>query len=241
MLIFWDIDGVILHCGAAGTEALINTFYKLYGIEDAFSGMLIGRAMDRTLLNRVFEKYAIPETDLPKIEKEYVEQLKSILAGIDDLTALPGVRVLLDVCELKGEIAGQARNDKGVHSLITSNLFVGARTKLESVGLWTRVDGTHYFTGGGFGDYPEEKWDTAERARKELEDLLERNIPPHEVVLIGDSVYDIQTARACGYRVISVCTGFTPAEMLREANPDAIFKDLSETERIIRKIEEFSV
>jgi phosphoglycolate phosphatase len=226
-LFFWDIDGVILHCGAAGTEALINTFNKLYGIEDAFSGMLIGRAMDRTLLNKVFEKYEIPETDLAEIEQEYVEQLKSILSWVDDLTPLLGVRELLDTSQF-------------THSLITSNLFVGARTKLEAVGLWTRADGTPYFTGGGFGDYPEEKWDTAERARKELEDLLKRNIPPHEVVLIGDSVYDIKTARACGYHVVSVCTGFTSEEMLREANPDTIFKDLSDTKTVACVIEEIA-
>jgi phosphoglycolate phosphatase-like HAD superfamily hydrolase len=226
--------------------------------------MLIGRAMDRTLLNKVFEKYSIPESDLQKIETEYVKQLKGILLSLSSceelsscaersgvtgsiaadgfrdcarndkvLPALPGVR------ELLGEIAGQAGSDAAVNSLITSNLFVGARTKLEAVDLWTRADGTHYFTGGGFGDYPEEKWDTAERARKELEDLLKRNIPAHDVVLIGDSVYDIKTARACGYRVISVCTGFTPAELLREAKPDAIFKDLSDTKAVLDIIEDF--
>ena len=51
-LIFWDIDGTIMHCGSDGTKAL-TTFFQLYGIENAFTKVGIGSAMDSVILDRI--------------------------------------------------------------------------------------------------------------------------------------------------------------------------------------------
>jgi phosphoglycolate phosphatase-like HAD superfamily hydrolase len=42
MLIFWDIDGTLMHCGSDGTKALNRAFRDLCGIRDAFQNAGIG-------------------------------------------------------------------------------------------------------------------------------------------------------------------------------------------------------
>lgn len=47
---------------------------------------------------------------------------------------------------------------------------------------------------------------------------------PEEAVFIGDTVYDIQSARAAGVRVIAVGWGAHPVQMLRAESPDWLFE-----------------
>jgi phosphoglycolate phosphatase-like HAD superfamily hydrolase len=218
-LIFWDIDGTLLYCGAAGSRALRRTFLELYGLEDAFEGLTVGWSMDGTVLARVFERFGIPPSDLAKIEKNYAENLRTTLADEPRRCVLPGVRALL-------------ADARCTHSLLTSNLRIGADIKLASVGLLLDGAGCPFFVGGGFGDMQGEKWDAAEHARQEIEALTGAGIAPDEVTLIGDAVYDVETARRCGYRIICVGTGFTPGERLQAEAPDAYFADLSDTEAV---------
>ena len=215
-LIFWDIDGTLLYCGPAGSFALRRTFHELYGLPDAFEGLTVGWSMDGALLARVFARFGIPASDLPHIEEAYAANLREALAEEPRRCVLPGVRTLL-------------ADKRCTHSLLTSNLRIGADTKLDSVGLLQDDAGRPHFTGGGFGDMQGEKWDAAEHARQEIEAITGEGIKPGEVTLIGDAVYDIKTARRCGYRIVCVGTGFTSGERLQAEKPDAFFEDLSDT------------
>lgn len=217
MIIFWDIDGTLMYCGSDGTTALNQTFEHLYGIEDAFHQVGIGRAMDSMILEKIMDKFEISHSDLDKIKERFVEELKEILKNDKDKRALPGIREILYALEREGHI----------NSLLTSNMKVGAETKLKSVKL------NNHFLGGGFGDEKGEKWDMALKAQEEIEHQVGRKFAPSEVVVIGDSVYDIETARKLGYNIISVCTGWTDKKVLEESNPDVLFDDFSSPDAVI--------
>lgn len=58
---------------------------------------------------------------------------------------------------------------------------------------------------------------------------------PAEVILVGDSVVDTQTARNAGMKVAAVTWGFRPEEELRAAGPDYLVHDPLEIVRIIKK------
>jgi phosphoglycolate phosphatase len=45
---------------------------------------------------------------------------------------------------------------------------------------------------------------------------------PQEMAMVGDSVVDIETARAAGCVAIAVSWGFQPVEILEAAQPDAL-------------------
>ncbi|MDR2157290.1 MAG: HAD hydrolase-like protein [Clostridiales Family XIII bacterium] len=226
MLIFWDIDGTLMHCGSDGTQALNQTFQKLYGIDDAFRRAGIGRAQDAVVIDRIMTQNGIPAVDLETIKTVFIDNLQRILNNDNEKRVLPGVRGLLR----------RAAENNILNALLTSNLRAGAECKLRSVDLLTFPDGEPQFIGGGFGDAYGEKWDVAETSRKALERLTGKPIHPSGIILIGDSVYDIKTAKRCGFHSIAAATGWTPPEELDAAAPDMLFADLGDTDAVFAAI-----
>jgi phosphoglycolate phosphatase-like HAD superfamily hydrolase len=221
MLVFWDIDGTLMSCGNDGTKALNKTFLELHGIKDAFLRAGIGNALDFTVLRRIVAECGIRDFDGDAFAAAYVENLKGILARNESKRVMPGVVALLEY----------ARGRAGfTNILLTSNLRAGAEAKLRSVGLWSYFAGARF---GGFGDAPGEKWDAASAAMAEASAFFGRPVSPRDSIVIGDSVYDIRSAKRVGARHIAVATGFNPAEVLAAESPDYLFGDLGDTARVV--------
>ena len=123
-------------------------------------------------------------------------------------------------------VALQARSDV-VLGLLTGNIRVGAKTKLGHFGLW------EYFTCGGFGDEHFDRDDVARMALAEVRTHTGREVDPSDIWVIGDTPLDVQCARAIGAKVIAVATGWHPVAELEACNPDHVFGDLSERERVL--------
>jgi phosphoglycolate phosphatase-like HAD superfamily hydrolase len=66
--------------------------------------------------------------------------------------------------------------------------------------------------------------------------VLGRDFAPDAVVVIGDTPADIECGRAIGAGTIGVATGRYPTAVLRRAGADAVFEDLSDTDAVIRVI-----
>lgn len=113
------------------------------------------------------------------------------------------------------------------NALLTSNLRIGAETKLKSVGL------EHYFHVGGFGDYFGEKWHAAEEGIKEAENYFKVCFSRENIYLIGDSAYDIECAKRLGIKSIGVATGFIDYDVLLSHKPDYIYEDLSNWDQLV--------
>ena len=217
-LIFWDIDGTLMHCGSDGKKALNATFLDLFGVTDAFGAAPIGASMDSVLISSIMESFGIAQGELERIHEYYQKALTRILSEDKKKQILPGVVTLLETID---------REPFFRNALLTSNLKIGALAKLRSVGLHG------YFEVGGFGDEPGEKWDAAERcietARKKYGTVFSRE----QIFLIGDSSYDVSCARKLGIRSIAVATGWMSREELLASRPDHFFEDLAETEQVL--------
>jgi len=219
-LILWDLDGTLMHCGADGTKALNEAFLKLYGVEDAFTKAGIGHAMDAVILDRIMESNGLDKEGLDRVKEEYVASLDSILSRNPNKRILPGVRELLE------HIDG---SENSFNALLTSNLRIGAETKLKSVGL------DRFFQVGGFGDDYGEKWDAALKGIREAEDYYGITFDKENIYIIGDSIYDIECARKIEVVSIGVATGWAGYEMLKSREPDYLYEDLSDWKQIIQK------
>ena len=217
-LILWDIDGTLMHCGSDGTKALNKTFHELYGVENAFSRAGIGSAMDIVILDRIMESFHLDKKDLESVKKVYVGILEEILNENQSKRVLPGVLELLEHINTK---------ENYFNALLTSNLRLGAETKLQSVGL------SKYFLVGGFGDDYGEKWDAALKSISKAEEHYGVNFELENIFLIGDSVYDIECAKRMGIKSIGVATGWMDYEILKKHEPDYLYKDLSNWKDII--------
>jgi phosphoglycolate phosphatase-like HAD superfamily hydrolase len=221
MPVFWDIDGTLMSCGSDGTTALNKTFLDLYGVKDAFRKAGVGSAMDFTVLRRIAAECGIDDFDADALESAYIANLEYILARDESKRVMPGVVALLEY------VRGRAG---WMNLLLTSNLRSGAEAKLRSVGLWSYFAGA---PGGGFGDALGEKWDAARTAIGEVAARKGISPSPRDIVIIGDSAYDIRCAKRLGARHIAVATGFTSAALLAEEEPEYLFDDLSDTARVI--------
>lgn len=218
-LILWDLDGTLMTCGAAGTRALNEAFRRLYGIENAFSKAGVGHAMDAVILDRIMEDNKLDRGGLDRVKEQYVLILQSVLDQNPDKRVLPGVRELLEYID----------GSENIYSaLLTSNLRLGAETKLKSVGL------ERFFHTGGFGDDYGEKWDAALKGIRETEDRYDVSFDKKNIYMIGDSIYDIECARKIGAVCISVATGFAGYDMLKSKEPDYLYEDLSDWKKLLR-------
>ncbi|MDD4566230.1 MAG: HAD family hydrolase [Eubacteriales bacterium] len=220
-LIFWDLDGTLMHCGYDGTKALNDTFQKLYGLEDACLKARVGHSMDSVTLNRIFERYQLDKNELEKVKEEYIHILRRILIQDQNKKILPGIKEILEYTN---------SSDNIFNALLTNNLRRGAETKLESVGL------NHYFSVGGFGDdVLGEKWDAAVIGVRAAESYYSIKFEKENINIIGDSVYDIECAKKINAVSISVATGFTARDTLIAEKPDYFYDDLSAWKSIIQK------
>ncbi len=222
-LILWDIDGTLMYCGSNGTLALNHTIRELYGIEDAFEKAGIGQAMDAVILDRIIKSSRISNADYNEIQKVYARKLSEILVVNPDKRVLPGVVKLLEQIEEHTHL---------YNGILTSNFKLGAQTKLKAVDL------LDYFAVGGYGDDFGEKWDAALLGLNEAEAHYGVTFKPENVYIIGDSQYDISCARRLGMKSIGVATGWTDFETLAESQPDYLFHDLSDYDKIIKLFEE---
>ena len=58
--------------------------------------------------------------------------------------------------------------------------------------------------------------------------MRQTGVPPCDTVMVGDTVYDVEMARAAGVRAIGVGWGYHPPEALAAAGVDAVLGDFSE-------------
>ena len=59
------------------------------------------------------------------------------------------------------------------------------------------------------------------------------DVPPAECVLIGDSINDVQAARAAGFSVLCVTYGYNHGQDIREARPDAVVDSLATLAQVL--------
>ncbi len=221
ILLVWDIDGTLIHCGSCGREALNETFKDLYGIDNAFKYAKIGGAMDSVLLNNIIEKSGISKEDKESIIDKYGKTLMKMLKEYKQNRLLPGIKEILEYTKGHHHI---------YNTLATSNFEIGARIKLDSHGL------NSYFLTGGFGDIEREKWHAVEQAINQTEKHFHISFRKQDIYIIGDTWYDIECANKLGIKSIAVATGWVPYEELVAYHPDFIYRDLSDFNSIMGTI-----
>ena len=53
-------------------------------------------------------------------------------------------------------------------------------------------------------------------------------VDPHHALMLGDSINDVQAARAAGFQIICVSYGYNHGEDIRDASPDAVIDSFAE-------------
>lgn len=220
-LVLFDIDGTLVKVLGAGRRALADAFTRIFERPDAISHLdaewFAGKT-DLFIFRQVALDAGITSWDYDRrysdLEATYLELLRVHVAGHPDAHALPGAEALLAALSADGEPA---------LGLMTGNIEAGARVKLDPFGL------NRFFPSGGFGSDALDRADIGRVARGRFERRLGTSIEPSEVVVVGDTPADVAAARACGFRVLAVASGWSDPQTLQASAPDLFALDLNDT------------
>jgi phosphoglycolate phosphatase-like HAD superfamily hydrolase len=217
-VLLFDIDGTLVRTGGAGGRALNAAWQQLFGDEDAFRDVSFVGSTDERILDEVFLRWrgdAGSPDDRRALLDRYLAFLPRELAT-GDYVVNPGVREALAVLSLLPHVS---------LGLATGNVEKAARMKLTPGAL------NSHFAFGGFGSDARDRADLTEIGVQRGEARLGRAVSREEVVVVGDSVYDVRAAQSIGARSVAVCTGWTDASVLAAENPtlllDALDTDLA--------------
>jgi len=210
-LVFFDINGTIIKRDSRTDVPFSQAVDEFFNIENGMDGVDTTARSDKDVLMEVLENFNIPFSEnlwkgfLGKYERK-LEEFKKTDVWRENADAVKFIKKL---------------HEKGyLLSLISGELSVGAKYKLEKIGVWK------YFPTGGFGEDGLRRFDIADSALSKALEHYKEN--PEKIVVIGDTVLDIQTARHLGAKVISITTGSHSREKLEGESPDFIVDRFSE-------------
>lgn len=211
-LVLFDIDGTLITDRGAARDAFARGLEAVYGYDGDLSRYDFSGRTDPQIARMVLGDHGLTaeaiEMHMPRLWQIYLEGLERN-ATPDRVRALPGIRELVAVLHEHEDV---------LLALLTGNIEPGARLKLGGAAL------NDYFPFGAFGS------DSADR--NELPPIAVRRASEHsghrfdgtDVVIIGDSIYDVRCGVPYGATTIAVASGKTAAETLRAENPVHFFE-----------------
>jgi len=214
-LVLFDIDGTLVHTGHAGTQAFKKTFATEFDLHHGAEKMKFAGRTDVSLVREFFKIHALPETPehFTQFFERYVFWLDHILAHSDGKICHGVPKFIADLLALP---------NPPVLGLLTGNIKLGAELKLRHFGLW------EHFHFGGFADDHEERDHIAAAAFERGKRVLGKNLRAEEIVVIGDTQFDIRCGKFIGAKVLAVATGGATLAELKKHKPDWAVEDLTQ-------------
>lgn len=221
-LILFDIDGTILLGNGSGRRLIEAVLSELCRLPVTTDGVSLSGRTDPLIMRDALALAGLSadaiEFLVPRALEIYVQRATY---GESDFTVLPGVRTLL----------ARLEQDPGVQlGLLTGNLKHTAYLKLQSNGL------SELFPFGAFGSDHANRSQlpaiAAERARK----YCGYAFSGHDIVIVGDSIYDVHCGQNVGAFSVAVATGFTPMEVLAAQKPNVLLRDLTDCAGFFRRV-----
>ncbi|MGB0579533.1 MAG: HAD family hydrolase [Limisphaerales bacterium] len=213
-LALFDIDGTLIHTDGAGMRAFDRAFEIEFGIANAAQEINFAGRTDTGILNDFFAAHEIPSTpdNYRKFYSSYVHWLDLFLTESKGDT-LPGALALLR------EVLGLP--NRPAIGLLTGNIRLGAQIKLRHHRLW------NFFETGAFGCEHANRNELARIAHQRGKKMFGEALSGDQVLVIGDTVRDIECANAINARCLAVATGGGSFEELKAHAPTWTVPDLA--------------
>ncbi|MBI4173908.1 MAG: HAD family phosphatase [Candidatus Aenigmarchaeota archaeon] len=223
-LAIFDIDGTLADLFAVHVAVYKKALKAIYGVEGSlfdiksFSGMPYTDIVKLIAEQKGVDKHVIAAKAgmIPAAFRQLME------SGLDNgsVKVLPGVKGLLRGLEKAGCLV----------AVISGNSRKNSEAILGKAGL------QNYFIANAFGDEAGNRGGVLNLAIERVQQQTGKCMQRSAVCVIDDSVRGIAAGKAIGIRAIAVATGPESYAELEAAKPDAIFKDLTDTEKVLRAI-----
>ncbi len=223
-LIIFDLDQTLVDFIAIHDEAVYRLFKTLFTVEARLTEIdFAGRSLTENFIE-LGKLKGVPEELLEEKGREMIERYERIFAQSMPQDAysyiLPGVKEMLDELFMTDNLVVLYTGDSpGIVKVV-----------LESTGL------DKYFRFSLSGTEVKTRADMVRLAIAEAEKLTGSKFQGKDIVIIGDSVRDIECGKEFNALTIAVATGFHSEEDLRKKAPDYVFKDLTDYKQILQSI-----
>jgi phosphoglycolate phosphatase len=222
-VILFDIDGTLIRSGGAGGKALDDAFEFLFGVKKAFRQISFVGSTDLRIAEDVFQIHfsrSPTHEETQSLFSAYLDRLAHYL-DLCDYEVNPGVKEAIDIFSRRKDTA---------LGLATGNIKGAAFLKL-AAGKMDKA-----FSFGGYGSDAASR--TALTELGALRGCKALNVAREDarVLVLGDSIYDIRSAREIGAISVGVCTGWTDREPLAAENPDHLFDTLANPQVWIKTV-----
>ena len=223
-LVLFDIDGTLITDRGAARDAYGEALRRVYG----YAGDL-GRYDFSGRTDPQITYMVLGDSDLsrPEIDARMGELWEHYLAGLarnatpERVRILPGIDALLRALAARGDV---------MLALLTGNIEPGARIKLGAAGL------NHYFPFGAFGSDSMHREELPPIAIRRASEIDGHRFRGRDVVILGDSIYDVRCGVPHDATTIAIASGKTSAESLRAENPHYLFESAEKAGELIAAI-----
>lgn len=214
-LFLFDIDGTLIK--TRSNDRFAQTINNLHGLKVKIKHDHHG-STDQIILTELLKGESWSHREIMKAMPALMEELDRIHRtsfSPESVKILPGIPNLLAELKKQGQAIG----------LITGNIEVIAKRKLEAVGIYS------YFSLGGFGSDPHTK--RADLVKIAV-DKAQFSDDLQGVYVIGDTPRDIWAAKEAGIiNSVGVANGFRSTKELVDAGAKIVLEDFKDTKKVL--------
>ena len=223
-LVLFDIDGTLVTDGGASRAAFAAALSSVYGYHGDLKRYDFSGRTDPQIAYMVLRDAGY--SDLA-IGAEIRDLWRVYLAGLERNAANGTVKALGGV---KRIVEALHAHDDVVLALLTGNIEPGARLKLAAPQL------NDYFPFGAFGSDSAVREELPPFAVRRAEERFGHRFAGRDVVIIGDSIYDVRCGVPHDATTIAVASGKTAAATLQAENPTHFFDTLDDFDAVMSAV-----
>lgn len=228
-LVLFDIDGTLIQCGKAPRRAITAAMKSVFGTAGEVDRYPFSGKTDTQIIFDVIKAAAVDEKIILNRLQDAIDTYLALLQENlrpEDITVMSGIKVLLAALEQHALVT---------LGLLTGNVAGGAKIKLSRAGL-----GSYFFNGehaiGAFGSDAMIRNELPGIAVKRAHQRTGELYKEKDIVIIGDSPYDVLCGKSLNVKSIAVATGWHSKDELMEHQPDYFFYNFLDTERVVSSI-----
>ncbi|MFH1239614.1 MAG: HAD hydrolase-like protein [Candidatus Diapherotrites archaeon] len=223
-LILFDIDQTLIKVLKFHSKAYAAMFLEVFNIPGKLEDIKYDGLRFQEVVREVALMHDVGEMNIESKQEEallsYVNHFSRNLPEDSSEYVLPGVFTLLE----------KINNSEHVLGVVTGNSKLAGEKILRSAKLYD------YFKIFAYGDEAKTREKIVEKALIKADEKYLIHFKDKDLVIVGDSIHDIDSGKPYNAKTIAVVTGSYSKEELKEHNPDYLFKDLRNAEMVYKAI-----
>jgi phosphoglycolate phosphatase len=215
-LILFDVDQTLVDALAHHEAAYEIMFKEIFSTNVKLSDISFAGKTVPNIIREMAKLKGIPDDVVEQKLNEAIKRLEEIFRESVDkgkLRVLPGVKELLRELKRRGHLLG----------ILTGNPEGMTQSMLEKGGL------RDYFDLFVYGPEGKDRVELVKIAMDEARRKFGGEFSGKNIVVVGDSIHDIDSGKPHGALTIAVATGFYSRKELLKHKPDYLFEDLTDT------------